>query len=157
MVKDLVNMDITLICVGKLKEEYLKSASREYSKLLNDCCNFNIIEVPDEKTPDNASKKEEEAIKQKETEAILKYIKSDMYLIALAIQGIMPNTVELKKRIKGLDDADKKNIAFIIGGSLGLHSDLLKKAHLKLSFSKMTFPHQLMRIILMEQLLRILK
>ena len=147
-------MNITLITVGKIKEKYLKDAIEEYSKRLKRYCKLEIIEVPDEKTPDNASEKEELQIKSKEGESILKHIKDNMYVVALAIEGKMISSEELADFIKDLGIKGDSNIAFVIGGSLGLSKEVLSRANYKLSFSKMTFPHQLMRVILLEQVYR---
>ncbi len=147
-------MNISIITVGKIKERYLKDAIDEYSKRLKRYCKLEIIEVQDEKTPDNASDKEELQIKAKEGEAILKHIKDNMYVIALAIEGKMVSSEELAGLIKDLGIKGDSNIAFIIGGSLGLSKEVLNRADYKLSFSKMTFPHQLMRVILLEQVYR---
>lgn len=147
-------MNITLITVGKIKEKFLKDAIDEYSKRLKKYCKLEIIEVADEKTPDNASEKEELQIKQKEGESILKNIKDNMYVIALAIEGKMLSSEELAAHISDLGIRGDSNIAFVIGGSLGLSKEVLSRANYKLSFSKMTFPHQLMRVILLEQVYR---
>lgn len=147
-------MNITLITVGKIKEKYLKDAIAEYSKRLGRYCKLDIVEVPDEKTPDNASEKEELQIKEKEGEAILKQIKDNMYVVALAIDGKHISSKELAALIKDLGIRGDSNIAFVIGGSLGLSKEVLSRANYKLSFSKMTFPHQLMRVILLEQVYR---
>lgn len=147
-------MNITVICVGKLKEKYLKSAIDEYSKRLSRYCKLEVIELSDEKTPDNASEKEELIIKEKEGNNILKYIKDTMFVVALAIEGKMLTSEELADFIKEQRIRGNSSIAFVIGGSLGLSKDVLDRADYKLSFSKMTFPHQLMRVILLEQVYR---
>jgi len=147
-------MNITIISVGKLKERYLKEAVEEYSKRLSKYCKLDIIEVADEKAPENMSRAEEEAVKQKEGQAILKHIKNDTYAIALAIEGKMLSSEGFSEFIDGLGIKGKSNIAFIIGGSLGLSDEVLRRADYKLSFSPMTFPHQLMRVILLEQIYR---
>lgn len=147
-------MNITIVTVGKIKEKYLKDAINEYAKRLGRYCKLDIVEVPDEKTPDNASEKEEFQIKQKEGEAILKYIKDNMFVVALAIEGKMLSSEELAGLMKDLGIKGESNLAFIIGGSLGLSKEVLNRANYKLSFSKMTFPHQLMRVILLEQVYR---
>lgn len=147
-------MNITIITVGKLKEKYLKDAISEYVKRLSRYCKLEIIEVLDEKTPDNASEKEKLQIKSKEGEAILKHIKDNMYVIALAIEGKMLSSEELASFIKDLGVKGESNMAFVIGGSLGLSKKVLNRANYKLSFSRMTFPHQLMRVILLEQVYR---
>ncbi|GLC30317.1 23S rRNA (pseudouridine(1915)-N(3))-methyltransferase RlmH [Clostridium omnivorum] len=147
-------MNITLITVGKIKEKYLKDAITEYSKRLSRYCKLEILELQDEKTPDNASEKEELQIKSKEGEAILKCVKDNMYVVALAIDGKMLSSEELAAFIKEAGVRGNSNIAFVIGGSLGLSKEVLNRADYKLSFSKMTFPHQLMRVILLEQVYR---
>ncbi len=147
-------MKITLIAVGKLKEKYLKEAVSEYSKRLGRYCKLEIIEVSDEKTPEQASQTAEEQIREKEGERILKHIKDDMYVIALEIQGKMLSSEELAAKMEGLGIQGKSHIAFVIGGSIGLGKEVLKRADESLSFSKMTFPHQLMRVILLEQVYR---
>lgn len=147
-------MKVTLICVGKLKEKYLTQGVEEYAKRLSRYCNLEIIELADEKTPDNASDTMEAMIKQKEGERILKVLKEDSYCIALAIEGSMLSSEELAGKIDTLGVSGVSHISFIIGGSLGLSEEVLKRADYKLSFSKMTFPHQLMRMILLEQIYR---
>ena len=147
-------MNIYIISVGKIKERYLKDAITEYSKRLSRYCKLEIIEVPDEKTPDNASEKEELHIKVKEGAAILRLLKDNMHVIALDLKGKMLSSEELSKYMENCGIQGESNIAFIIGGSLGLSAEVLKRADFSISFSKMTFPHQLMRVILMEQLYR---
>ena len=144
-------MKITLVTVGKIKEKYLKDAIAEYSKRLGKYCKLEIIEVADEKTPENASATEEDMIRQKEGERILKYIKEDAYVVALAIDGQMLSSEKLAEKINLLGIQGTSHIAFIIGGSIGLSQEVLSRADYQLSFSKMTFPHQLMRVILLEQ------
>lgn len=140
--------------VGKVKEKYFRDAIVEYVKRLSRYCKLEIIEVADEKTPDKASETEEEQIKQKEADRILKNIREDSYCIALAIEGKKMDSVSLARNIERLGLNGKSNIVFVIGGSLGLHQSVLKRADEKLSFSDMTFPHQLMRVILLEQIYR---
>ncbi|TCT12952.1 23S rRNA (pseudouridine1915-N3)-methyltransferase [Natranaerovirga pectinivora] len=147
-------MKITLLCVGKLKEKYLKQGIDEYSKRLSRYCKLEIIEVADEKAPENMSASEEEQVKGKEGEKLSKYIKENTYVIALAIDGKQLSSEELADKISELGVRGNSHIVFIIGGSLGLSDEILKNAHQKLSFSKMTFPHQLMRMILLEQVYR---
>ena len=147
-------MKITLITVGKIKEKYLKDAIAEYSKRLSKYCKLDIIEVQDEKIPDQASETVEEGIRRKEGEKILRYIKDDMYVITLEIAGKMLTSEELADKIKKLGIQGKSSIAFVIGGSIGLGKEVLKRSDYALSFSKMTFPHQLMRVILLEQVYR---
>lgn len=147
-------MKITILTVGKIKEDFYRKAIVEYSKRLNRYCKLEIIEVTDEKTPDSASAVVEEQIKDKEGERLLKYIREDAYVIALAIEGKMLDSIELSKNIEQLGVMGKSHIIFVIGGSLGLSDRILKRADFKLSFSKMTFPHQLMRVILLEQIYR---
>lgn len=147
-------MKITLITVGKIKEKYLKDAIAEYSKRLSKYCKLEIIEVADEKTPDNASGTVENTIRSKEAERILKYVKEDAYVITLEIQGKQLTSEELADKIDKLGVQGTSHIIFIIGGSIGLGEEVLKKSNYALSFSKMTFPHQLMRVILLEQIYR---
>ena len=147
-------MNITVITVGKLKERYFKEAVEEYSTRLSKYCKLEIAEVPDEKAPENLSPAQELIIIQKEGQGILKYVKEDTYVIALAIQGKQLSSVGLAEFINNLGIKGKSNIAFIIGGSLGLSDEVLKRADYKLSFSPMTFPHQMMRVILLEQVYR---
>ena len=147
-------MNITLITVGKLKEKYLKDAVYEYSKRMGSYCKLEIIELPDEKIPDNPSVKEQEMVKEKEGQRILKCVKENSFVIALEIQGKMLDSNELAEKINMLGLTGKSNITFVIGGSLGLDESVLRRSDFSLSFSKMTFPHQLMRIILLEQIYR---
>ena len=147
-------MKITLITVGKIKEKYLEQAIAEYSKRLSRYCKLEIIQVADEKTPDGASTLVEEQIKEKEGQRILSHIKDGMYVIALAIQGNMLTSEELAQKMDTLGISGVSHAAFVIGGSLGLSEQVLKRADYQLSFSKMTFPHQLMRVILLEQIYR---
>lgn len=147
-------MNINIITVGKLKEKYLKEAVSEYSKRLSKYCRLDIIEVSDEKAPENMSQAEEESVKDKEGQAVLKYVKSDTYVIALIIEGKMLTSEAFADFINELGIKGKSNIAFIVGGSLGLSGEVIKRADFELSFSPMTFPHQLMRVILMEQIYR---
>ena len=147
-------MKITLITVGKIKEKYLKDAIAEYSKRLSRYCKLEIVEVADEKTPDNASDTVEDAIRDKEGERILKYIKEDAYVITLEIAGKMLTSEEMAEKIDKLGVQGTSHIIFIIGGSIGLGREILKRSDYARSFSKMTFPHQLMRVILLEQIYR---
>lgn len=147
-------MKITLITVGKIKEKFYVQAIDEYSKRLSRYCKLEIIEVADEKTPDHASDTVERQIKEKEGERILKALKDDSYVIALAIEGRMPDSEQLAAKIDHLGISGQSHITFIIGGSLGLSKEVLGRADEKLSFSAMTFPHQLMRVILLEQIYR---
>ncbi|MBZ4662565.1 MAG: rlmH [Caloramator sp.] len=147
-------MNITIVSVGKLKEKYLKEGINEYLKRLSKYAKVDIIEVPDEKAPENLSKKEEEMIKEKEGQGILKYIKENMYVVVLDIKGKQLSSEELADFLSQRALLGESNIAFVIGGSLGLSQTVLNRANYKLSFSKMTFPHQLMRLILLEQIYR---
>ena len=147
-------MKITLLTVGKIKEKYLKDAIAEYSKRLSKYCKLEIIEVADEKTPDNASEVVENVIRDKEGERLLKYVKDDTFVITLEIKGKMMTSEELAEKIDTLGIRGVSHIMFIIGGSIGLGDDVIKRSDFALSFSKMTFPHQLMRVILLEQIYR---
>lgn len=147
-------MRITLITVGKIKEKYLRDAIAEYSKRLSRYCKLEIVEVADEKTPDQASEAAEENIRNKEGERILKHIRDDMYVITLEIGGKMLSSEEFADKINSLGVQGKSSITFVIGGSIGLGQEVLRRSDYALSFSKMTFPHQLMRVILLEQIYR---
>ena len=147
-------MKITVITVGKIKEKYLRDAIAEYAKRLSRYCKLEIVEVADEKTPDQASETVEEGIRAKEGERILKHIKDDMYVITLEIGGKMLSSEELADKINMLGIRGQSSVAFVIGGSIGLGREVLKRSDYALSFSKMTFPHQLMRVILLEQVYR---
>ncbi|WDC85694.1 23S rRNA (pseudouridine(1915)-N(3))-methyltransferase RlmH [Caloramator sp. mosi_1] len=147
-------MNITIISVGKLKEKYLKEGINEYLKRLSKYAKVDIIEVPDEKAPENLSQKEEEMVKDKEGQGILKHIKDNMYVVVLDIKGKQLSSEELADFLSQRALLGESNVAFIIGGSLGLSQTVLNRANYKLSFSKMTFPHQLMRLILLEQIYR---
>ncbi|MCX7694233.1 MAG: 23S rRNA (pseudouridine(1915)-N(3))-methyltransferase RlmH [Caloramator sp.] len=147
-------MNITIISVGKLKEKYLKEGINEYLKRLSKYAKIDIVEVPDEKAPENLSKKEEDMVKEREGQGILKYIKDNMYVVVLDIKGKQLSSEELADFLSQRALLGESNIAFVIGGSLGLSQSVLNRANYKLSFSKMTFPHQLMRLILLEQIYR---
>ncbi|WP_291527641.1 23S rRNA (pseudouridine(1915)-N(3))-methyltransferase RlmH [Bifidobacterium sp. UBA744] len=150
-------MNITLITVGKVKESYLREAIAEYSKRLGRYCKLRIVEVSDEKTPDHAPEGLERRIKAIEGERIAKHIDDGAYVIALAIQGKQLSSEELAAHIERLGVRGVSHIQLIIGGSLGLDDAILQRADYLLSFSKMTFPHQLMRVILLEQIYRACK
>ena len=147
-------MKITVITVGKIKEKYLKDAIAEYTKRLSKYCKLEIMEVADEQTPDTASEVVEELIRSKEAERILKYVKEDAFVITLEINGKQLSSEELADKIEKLGVQGTSHIIFIIGGSIGLGQEVLAKSDFALSFSKMTFPHQLMRVILLEQVYR---
>ena len=146
-------MRITVLAVGKIKEKYLVQGIAEYAKRLSRYCKLDIIEVADEKTPDRASEAQEEQIKALEGSRLMKHIRPEACVIALAIDGEMLDSVELS-RLEQLGINGTSHIIFVIGGSLGLSDEVLKRADYKLSFSRMTFPHQLMRMILLEQIYR---
>lgn len=147
-------MKITLLTVGKIKEKFMRDAIAEYTKRLSRYCRLEIIETPDEKTPDCASEVAQEAIREKEGERILKYVKDGAYVITLEIGGKMLDSVQFADKIQCLGIQGISHIIFIIGGSLGLGKNVLQKSDFALSFSKMTFPHQLMRVIVLEQIYR---
>ena len=147
-------MRINIVCVGKIKEKYLKLGIDEFKKRLSKYWQIEIIELEDEKAPENLSDKEMLIIKEKEGKKILSKIKDNSYVIALAIDGKNLSSEELAQTINKLGVRGVSNITFVIGGSLGLSDEVLSRADYKLSFSKMTFPHQLMRLILLEQVYR---
>ena len=147
-------MKITLVTVGKIKEKFYTDAIAEYAKRLSRYCKLEIIQVADEKTPDKASEAEELQIKDKEGKRILEQIKDGAFVIVLAINGNMLDSVELAERIDKLGIGGVSQLVFVIGGSLGLSETVLSRADYKLSFSRMTFPHQMMRVVLLEQIYR---
>lgn len=147
-------MKITILAVGKIKESFYREAVREFQKRLGRYIKLEIIETADEKTPDRASEQENIRIRNLEGDRLLKQIREDAYVIALAIQGRMYDSEELAEKLRLLGVNGTGNVIFVIGGSLGLSDAVLKRADLQLSFSRMTFPHQLMRVILLEQIYR---
>lgn len=147
-------MNITIYCVGRVKESFFRQAIDEYSKRLSRYCRLQIVEVADEKTPDRAGAALEQQIKKKEGERLLNRIREGTYLIALAIDGKQMDSVRFAQTIGELGVRGRSEIALVIGGSLGLSEEVLSRADLRLSFSELTFPHQLMRVILLEQLYR---
>ena len=150
-------MKINIICVGKLKEKYLKDAIDEYSKRLKRFCTFSIIELPDEKISDNPSEAEERKVLKTEGEKILKAIQSDDYVFALCVEGKEISSEKFAKELSNLMLSGKSTVDFVIGGSLGLDDAVKNRSDYRLSFSPMTFPHQLMRVILSEQIYRCFK
>ena len=146
-------LSIEIICVGKLKENYLKEAVNEYSKRLSKYCKLTLTELPDEKIPEKSNPSIEQEIKNKECSNILKHIKKDSYIIALDLGGKNLTSEQFSDKLQALS-METSHITFIIGGSLGLTPDLLSKCNLKLCFSAMTFPHQLIRVFLLEQIFR---
>lgn len=150
-------MNISIICIGKLKEKYWTGAVEEYSKRLKSYCSLDITELKEYRLPDKAGPAEELAVKETEGEEILKRIKDNMYVITLEVNGKMLSSEKLAEKIETLAINGNSNIAFVIGGSLGLGSNVSRRADFKLSFSEMTFPHQMMRVILLEQIYRSFK
>lgn len=150
-------MQITIIGVGKIKENFLAKAIEEYKKRLNRYCKLSIIEVPDEKAPEHLSEKQKEQIKETEGEKILPHLKENMYVVAMDIQGESLTSEALAEKIGQLGLRGNSNLAFIIGGSLGLSAGVLNRADYRLSLSAMTFPHQLTRLLLLEQIYRSFK
>ncbi|MCR5655372.1 MAG: 23S rRNA (pseudouridine(1915)-N(3))-methyltransferase RlmH [Lachnospiraceae bacterium] len=150
-------MKITIISVGKIKEAFYRDAVSEYRKRLSAFCKLDLIEVDDEKTPDKAGDEENKRIRDKEGERIRKYLDPHAYVIALAIHGKSYDSVALSRHMDELMLSGRSHIIFVIGGSLGLSEDVLRASDEQLSFSKLTFPHQLMRVILLEQLYRCFK
>ena len=150
-------MNIDIICVGKIKEKYLVDAINEYTKRLSKFANVNILEVKDEKTPDNPSENEKNIILKTEGDRIDSFIKKGAFVFGLCIEGKQVESKEFASKISDIMVNGYSDIQFIIGGSFGLHEDIKKRVNYKLSFSKMTFPHQLMRLILLEQVYRAYK
>lgn len=149
-------LTINIICVGKLKEKFFKDAIDEYSKRLSKYCKLNILELPDEKIPDKTNINIENEIKSKECNKIINHIKKDSYIICLDLTGKELSSEQFSKKIEDIS-MQSSQITFIIGGSLGLTEKVLNLSNQKLCFSKMTFPHQLIRIFLLEQLFRTFK
>lgn len=147
-------MNITILAVGKIKESFYREALAEYQKRLGRYCRLEIIEVADEPTPEKASPVQEDAIREKEGQRILKKLRDSSFVITLEITGKKYDSEKFAEKLEDLALAGKSQLVFIIGGSLGLHPSVSKRADLKLSFSDMTFPHQLMRVILAEQIYR---
>jgi 23S rRNA (pseudouridine1915-N3)-methyltransferase len=147
-------MKITLVTVGKIKEKFYTEAIAEYSKRLSRYCKLEILQVADEKTPDRASEAEERQIKEKEGNRILAQIKDTSYVIVLAIEGKQLSSEELAAKLDQLGVSGRSDLVFVIGGSLGLSEAVMRRADYALSFSRMTFPHQLMRVVLLEQIYR---
>ena len=147
-------MNITIVSVGKLKEKYLKMGIDEFTKRLGTYAKINMVEVADEKAPESLSEADMEIVKKKEAERILAKIGADAYVIALVIEGKMKTSEQLAADLEALMTYGRSKVAFVIGGSLGLHDSVMKRADEYLSFSKMTFPHQMMKLILLEQVYR---
>ncbi|MCI8455080.1 MAG: 23S rRNA (pseudouridine(1915)-N(3))-methyltransferase RlmH [Lachnospiraceae bacterium] len=147
-------MKITVLAVGKVKERFYREAVAEYTKRLGRYCRLEIMEVSDEKTPDGAGPALERQIKEKEGERILSHIREGCYVVALAIEGVETDSLGLAERIEAWSVSGISHLVFIIGGSLGLADSVLSRADFKLSFSRLTFPHQLMRVLVLEQLYR---
>ena len=150
-------MNITVICIGKLKEKYWTAAIDEYSKRLKGYCSLDIVELKEARLPDKAGPAEELAVKEAEGEEILKRIKDNQYVITLEVKGKMLSSEKLAEKVESLGIDGHSNVVFVIGGSLGLSAAVSKRANFKLSFSEMTFPHQMMRVILLEQVYRAFK
>ena len=150
-------MNVKILCVGKIKEKFYRDAIDEYVKRLSKYCSVSVIEVSDEKTSENASDTEISIVKDKEGDRLLKHINERDYVIALAILGKQMDSVAFSKFIEDLGIQGKSTLVFVIGGSLGLSDSVLKRADYQISFSKMTFPHQLMRVILSEQIYRAMR
>ncbi len=147
-------MKITVVAVDKIKEKYLADAVAEYAKRLGRYCKLEIVELPDERTPDSASEAEETQIREREGERILRKIPEGAYVIALAIDGQAPDSVEFARQMERWNVDGVSQMIFVIGGSLGLSAEVLARADYRLSSSRLTFPHQLMRVILLEQIYR---
>lgn len=149
-------LSINIICIGKIKEKFFKDSIDEYSKRLTKYCKLNILELPDEKIPDKINSNIENEIKSKECNNIINHIKKDSYIICLDLNGKEFSSEEFSKNIENIS-MQSSNITFIIGGSLGLNEKILNLANQKICFSKLTFPHQLIRVFLLEQIFRAFK
>lgn len=150
-------MNIQIICVGKLKEKYWNDAVAEYSKRLKSYCSLTVTELKEARLADNPSAADELRVKEEEGRAILKQIRENDYVVTLEIQGKALSSEELAAKLDQLGVAGKSRVDFIIGGSLGLSAEVSRRADFRLSFSRMTFPHQMMRVILLEQIYRSFK
>lgn len=150
-------LHINIICIGKIKETFFKDSINEYSKRLSKYCNLKIIELPDEKVPLKINDKIIASIKEKECKNIISNLPKDSYIVALDLKGKQYSSEEFANHINDISTNLKSNITFIIGGTLGISSELLNICNEKICFSKMTFPHQLIRIFLLEQLFRSFK
>lgn len=153
----MILLNIKIICLGKVKETYLIDGINEYTKRISKYANIEIIELPDEPLPDSPSQKEIQSIKQKEAEKISKHIKSSDFVCALDLTGKQFSSEELSEKIKDITLKGFSTITFLIGGTVGLDRELVEKSNLIISFSKLTFPHQLIRLFLTEQLFRCFK
>ncbi|MDN6639309.1 MAG: 23S rRNA (pseudouridine(1915)-N(3))-methyltransferase RlmH [Tetragenococcus sp.] len=147
-------MNIKIISVGKLKEKYLVQGIQEYTKRLQAYTKIQLIEVPDEKAPENLTETEMSLVKEKEGKRILAKVRDTEFVFALAIDGKNPTSEAFAKQLDQLVTQGKSNLTFVIGGSLGLSTEVLKRSNAQLSFGNMTYPHQLMRLILVEQIYR---
>lgn len=147
-------LEINVVCSGKIKENYLKDAIAEYSKRLSKYCNLKILEIQDEKVPDKINENIAEKIKNIEAEKMLKFIKKDSYIIALDLKGKEYTSEEFSRKLEDIALNFNSSITFIIGGTLGIGTEILKLSKEKICFSKMTFPHQLIRVFLLEQIFR---
>ena len=150
-------MNLDVLCVGKVRERFLRDAIDEYSKRLTRFCRLDIIEVADERTPEHASEGMERQIRAREGERLARHLRPDAYVIALAIDGRTMSSEGFAAKLGDLALTGRSHIQFVIGGSIGLDEAVLRRADLRLSFSPMTFPHQLMRVILLEQIYRAFK
>lgn len=150
-------MKIQIICVGKLKEKYWTSACEEYMKRLSRYCDVNITELKEARLPDSPSAAQERQVIEEEGNSIIRHIKDGAFVISLEINGESLDSRQLAQKIENLMVTGKSHVVFVIGGSLGLSSQVSSRADMKLSFSKMTFPHQMMRVILLEQFYRAVK
>ena len=149
-------LTINILCIGKIKEDFFRNAINEYSKRLSKYCKLNIVELPDEKIPDKLNINMTEQIKEKENNNIINHLPKDTYIICLDLTGKEYSSENFSSKLENLSQITS-NITFVIGGSLGIHKNLLNKANEKICFSKMTFPHQLIRIFLLEQIFRAFK
>ena len=150
-------MNINIVCIGKLKEKYWTDAIAEYSKRLGRYCKLEIVELKEERLPENASPADEENVKSAEGKSILKALAADSYVIALDVSGKQLSSEQLAKKLESLAVDGRSTIDLILGGSLGLSDEVRRRADFRLSFSPMTFPHQMMRVVLLEQIYRSFK
>jgi len=150
-------VSVSIVCVGKLREKFYQDAAKEYQKRLIRLMPVSVVEIPDEKEPANPSEALCEAVMRREGENILRHIPQKAYVVAMCIEGKMLDSEKLAQKMADLFTQGKSDVVFVIGGSLGLHPSVVNRADFKLSMSPMTFPHQLARVMLLEQLFRAAK
>ncbi len=147
-------LSVTVICIGKLKEAFFRDAAAEYQKRLSRFCGLNIKELSEYSLPENPSDAQIDTALKKEGEAVLNEIPSGAYTVALCVEGKQLSSPELAEKLESVALSGKSSVCFIIGSSFGLSDEVKQRCDLKLSFSRLTFPHQLFRVLLLEQIYR---